>query len=373
MRKAFRHGLVIGKFYPPHQGHHYLIRAAARGAERVTVAVLCHSGESIPVGLRVHWLREAFAGEPGVSVVGRNDDAPVDYGSDAAWTAHVGITRLALAEAARLTGSSEQVDAVFTSEAYGARLAAAFGAAHVALDPARGWMPVSGSAIRADPIAHWDRMAPAVQAWFCRKVVVVGAESTGTTTLAEALAAHYRDRGGVFGRTRAVPEYGRELSAVKLALLRAHDPAASMHDIVWDEADFVEVALTQNRWEDEAARLTGPLLVCDTDSLATCVWHERYRGGWSEQTAAVAAQASAKALHLLTDHADVPFEQDGLRDGEHLRGWMTERFAAVLAERGLPAIRLAGPHEKRLARAIEAVDALFAAGWGLVDPPAARP
>ena len=32
-------------------------------------------------------------------------------------------------------------------------------------------------------------------------------------------------------------------------------------------------------------------------------------------------------LYLLTHHDDVPFAQDGLRDGEHLRAWMTARFA----------------------------------------------
>lgn len=373
MPKPFRHALVIGKFYPPHDGHHYLIRAAALGADRVTVAVLCHSGESIPIGLRVAWLSEAFAAEPGVTVVGRIDDAPIDYHSDAAWAAHLGIMRIAVADAARLSGGDTRIDAVFSSESYGARLAEGFGAAHVAVDPGRAWMPVSGTAVRTDPLAYWDRLAPSVQAWLCRKVVVIGAESTGTTTLAGALAAHYRARGGVFGRTRSVPEYGRELSAVKLALLQAKNPAAGMNDITWDEADFVDVALVQNRWEDEAARLSGPLLICDTDSLATCVWHERYRGGWSAQVAAIAAQASAKVLYLLTDHADVPFEQDGLRDGEHLRGWMTKRFATLLAERGLPTIRLTGSHEARLAHAVTAIDALFAHRWGLVDPPAARP
>jgi len=35
-----RHGLVIGKFYPPHAGHHLLVRTAARACERVTVIVL---------------------------------------------------------------------------------------------------------------------------------------------------------------------------------------------------------------------------------------------------------------------------------------------------------------------------------------------
>jgi len=34
------HGLVIGKFYPPHLGHHHLIAGAARQVERLTVLVM---------------------------------------------------------------------------------------------------------------------------------------------------------------------------------------------------------------------------------------------------------------------------------------------------------------------------------------------
>ena len=34
------HGLVIGKFYPPHAGHHLLVHAAGAASDRVTVLVL---------------------------------------------------------------------------------------------------------------------------------------------------------------------------------------------------------------------------------------------------------------------------------------------------------------------------------------------
>ena len=35
-----RHGLVVGKFYPPHAGHHLLIRAAAAACDRVSVVAM---------------------------------------------------------------------------------------------------------------------------------------------------------------------------------------------------------------------------------------------------------------------------------------------------------------------------------------------
>ncbi|WP_233258077.1 AAA family ATPase [Micromonospora sp. S4605] len=350
----FRHGMVVGKFYPPHAGHHALIRAAAARCAAVTVVVAPSRRESIPLAARLAWLREVHAGTPWVRFVGRYDDHPVDYADPAVWDLHCAVFRDAL--------GGRPVDAVFSSEAYGAELARRFGAAPVAVDPARRRVPVSGTAVRADPVGHWDQLSAPVRAWFVRRVVVVGAESTGTTTMAAALAAH-------FG-TRWVPEYGRELTARKLARLRERDPAATVFDVSWDRDDFAEVVREQQAAEDAAARSSGPLLICDTDARATAVWEERYLGSSS---ARVRAAARRPALYLLTDHVGVPFADDGLRDGEHLRAWMTDRFRTELAGCGVPVVELSGPHERRLARAVAACEELLAAGWSLADPLVAPP
>ncbi|MGC4758718.1 AAA family ATPase [Micromonospora trifolii] len=348
----FGHGMVVGKFYPPHAGHHALIRAAAARCAEVTVVVAPSRRESIPLALRLDWLREAHADTPWVRVVGRYDDHPVDYADPGVWDAHCAVFREAV--------GSDSVDAVFSSEAYGAELARRFHAVPVSVDPDRRTVPVSGTAVRADPAGHWRWLSPPVRAWFVRRVVVVGAESTGTTTMAAALAEHYG--------TSWVPEYGRELTARKLARLRERTPEATVFDVVWDRDDFRAVVREQQAAEDAAARTSGPLLVCDTDARATAVWEERYLGSASEE---VRAAARRPALYLLTDHRGVPFADDGLRDGEHLRAWMTERFRAELAGCGVPVVELTGSHADRLARAVRACDDLLAAGWSLADPIAA--
>jgi hypothetical protein len=84
--------------------------------------------------------------------------------------------------------------------------------------------------------------------------------------------------------------------------------------------------------------------------------------------ARVAEEGRRQHLWLLTDHADVPFEDDGLRDGEHLRPWMTDRFAAELTRTERPFQVLRGSRERRLSEAVAAVDRLLAADWGLTDP-----
>lgn len=349
--------MVVGKFYPPHAGHHHLIDTAAAACERVSVVVAPSSMESIPLELRLDWLREVHAATPWVRFVGVIDDHPVDYQDPAAWDAHCAVFRAAI--------GGEPVDAVFSSESYGDELARRFSAVHVCVDQARGLHPVSGTAVRADPVAHWPYLSAPVRAWFTRRVVVVGAESTGTTTLARDLAAALRRRGGVWAETRWVPEYGRELTARKLAALRQADSTATIFDVTWSRADFIEVAHAQNAAEDEAARDGAPILVCDTDARATAVWEERYLGSASATTVAAARRPH---LYLLTDVQGVPFEDDGLRDGAHLRHWMTERFRQILAESGVPFREMRGPRDVRLAAALEACDALLAEGWRLHPP-----
>ncbi|MGW3899056.1 AAA family ATPase [Micromonospora profundi] len=345
----FGHGMVVGKFYPPHAGHHALIAAAAARCAEATVVVAPSRRESIPLAVRLDWLREAHADTQWVRFVGRYDDLPVDYADPAVWDAHCAVFRAAVGPG--------RVDAVFSSEAYGVELARRFDAVPVSVDPDRRTVPVSGTAVRADPAAHWRWLSPPVRAWFVRRVVVVGAESTGTTTMAAALAAHY---GTVWA-----PEFGRELTARKLARLREVSPSATVFDVSWDRDDFRTVVRKQQEAEDAAARSSGPLLFCDTDARATAVWEERYLGSASPQ---VRAAARRPALYLLTDHRGVPFADDGLRDGEHLRSWMTGRFRAELAGCGVPVVELTGSHAERLARAVKACDDLLAEGWALADP-----
>jgi NadR type nicotinamide-nucleotide adenylyltransferase len=365
---TFEHGLVIGKFYPPHAGHHHLVDTAAAACARVTVVVAASTVESVPLALRTAWLREAHP-QPHVEVVPVVDDAEIDYDSDEIWSAHVAAFRAGLALRSGLGVTVPPVDAVFSSEPYGAELAARFSAVHVPVDPPRRRFPISGTAARADPVAAWEWLSPPVRAYLARRVVVTGAESTGTTTLARALAAHYAGRGGVWAATRWVPEYGRTFTEEKLAAARrtAADPSLWLDDLAWESAEFTAIAERHAALEDAAARAGSPLLVCDTDAFATALWHERYLGAPAPAVEAVHERVPHH-LWILTSPDGVPFEQDGWRDGESIRSWMSGRFREELEKRDLPHIVVTGAHEERLAAAVEAADALLAHGWPFSAP-----
>ncbi len=66
-----------------------------------------------------------------------------------------------------------------------------------------------------------------------------------------------------------------------------------------------------------------PVLFCDIDALAAAIWHERYMGRESDEVWQL-ADPTRYGIHVVTDH-NIPFEQVGIRDGEHLCDWMTRR------------------------------------------------
>lgn len=318
----FKTGLVVGKFYPPHRGHKHLIDAALARCERVTVLAVDGPGQSIPIDLRAAWLREIHP-RADVRVIPDilNDD------DSEAWAVHT----------ARFLGWTPE--AVFTSEPYGEPYARAMGCDHVLVDLDRRTFPVSGTAVRKDPHAQWDFLEPCVRAYFVKRVCVLGAESTGTTTLARALAERYK--------TVFVPEYGRFYAEGKYA---SGDP-------VWRTDEFVHIAESQSRMEDHLARSADKILICDTDPFATSVWHERYMRRPSPEVKAI-ADARKYDLYILTGD-EIPFVQDGIRDGQSIRHWMHGRFEEALKASGRPYAVLRGSHAERLKAAALLIGGLF--------------
>ncbi len=313
----FGTAVVIGKFYPLHRGHRFLIETALAQSREVIVIVCQRATDTIAAELRAAWLREIV---PAAKVMIVED--VYDERDSVLWAE---LTRRWLGRAP---------DAVFTSEAYGDPWARALGCVHVEVDRARATVPVSASGIRANPYAQWEYLDPPVRAHYAKRICVVGAESTGTTTLAAALADAYQ--------TVWVPEYGREYSE-RVMLDPAH---------VWTTPEFVHIAEEQTAREERAAREANRLLICDTNAFATVLWHRRYVG-----TKDFAARARAD-LYLLTGN-EIPFVQDGFRDGEHIRHDMHRWFEEALRAQKAPWLLVRGTHEERMAAAVAAIDALL--------------
>lgn len=316
----FARAVVAGKFYPPHLGHHLLIDTALAQSDAVTVLLCARPTDWIDGELRAGWLREMH---PRVEVLVIDDR--YDEQDSELWARNT------------ISWMGGAPDAVFASESYGENYARAMGATFVAVDPLRARVPCSGTRVRADCFAEWKYLSPPVREWFAFRVCVLGAESTGSTTLAKALAAHYE--------TEWVAEYGREYSWLKL----------ERGESSWHSPEFVAIAREQNRRENAAARRADRIVIADTNAFATILWHRRYLHCECAELNVEAALGRCD-LYLLTGD-EIAFEQDGIRDGQEIRHEMHEWFRAALSEGSVPWIELRGGREERLAAAIVAIEA----------------
>ena len=316
-------GLVIGKFMPPHAGHLHLFALAKQKVASLHIILFSKSNEPIPGSLRETWLRELA---PGAVIHHVNLEHAVDFADPAAWDFWEGAIRSVLPRAP---------DLVFSSEPYGDELARRLGTRHWPVDPSRAQVPISAAQIRALPMEHWDHIPPPVRPYFVRRVAIVGAESTGKTTLAQAVAAHFR--------TVRVPEFARDY-------LLARDGQCT-------EADIPIIAAGQVRLEDELAREADRLLVCDTDLLTTQLWHEHYFGPCPPELLQLSKERAAH-LYLLCD-LDVPWVADGLRDSPRQRRWFHRRFLEELERRGSAFRLVSGSRERRLEIAIAGLEELL--------------
>jgi HTH-type transcriptional repressor of NAD biosynthesis genes len=212
-----------------------------------------------------------------------------------------------------------------------------------------------------DRFEGWSSLPSERREALTARIVLVGAESTGKTTLTQDLVDHYRALGGVWANTLWVSEFGRDYTVLKIAeTAPSFDaPPTGFRSADWSPEDFAVIAREQQRLENAAAGAGSPVLFCDTDALATQIWERRYLGEASTHARDALPVLPPRALYLLTDYRDVQFAQDGIRDGEQYREAMTQWFVDELAASGQRSEVVRGDRARRLATCIRLVDEIL--------------
>ncbi|CAK0776538.1 HTH-type transcriptional regulator, transcriptional repressor of NAD biosynthesis genes [uncultured Gammaproteobacteria bacterium] len=332
MAKPWRRGLVIGKFLPPHRGHRFLIDFAAAQAEHLTVLVCTLAEEPIPGPVRFGWMRESFE-RPGVAVLRHDAELPQEPAGELDhrfWTLwRESIRRLCPAP-----------DAVFASEAYGARLAMELGANWVPVDVERTALPVAARTIRAQPFSHWAEILPVARPWFLRRVAIVGPESSGKTCLVRDLAQHF-DTGCW------VPEYARGY------LDALGDPGCG------DVAHITAIAHGQAATEAALTAQARRLLICDTDLITTSLWAQVLFGRCPDGIDQW-AQAAHYDLTLVQDVAPWIADEQRHQPAEADRTAFRDALIARLERAGRRWLLLQGDWRQRREMAVAALTSLLA-------------
>jgi HTH-type transcriptional regulator, transcriptional repressor of NAD biosynthesis genes len=323
--------LVVGKFAPLHRGHQHVIDTALSQCRHVIL--LSYSNPELPgcePEQREHWLERLYPQTTRLVVTDERlakwfprerrviPPNSADDDTHRAFTAEL-IQRLI----------DRRVDGVFTSESYGDGFAAYLErylrrpVQHVLVDSARSVVPTSGTTIRANAHASRQWLHPSVYASFVERVVCLGGESSGKSTLTEALA-------GAHG-TNYAPEFGRELWVDRGGNLEFDD--------------LLLIGRTQVEREQRLAEQSNRHLFCDTSPLTTLFYCLDQFGKASSELEQLAERSYSLTILCAPDF---DFVQDGTRRQPEFRLKQHEWYVRELQRRGVPYIEVRGSVEERI-------------------------
>lgn len=180
-----------------------------------------------------------------------------------------------------------------------------------------------------------------------KKFIFIGPESTGKTTLCKLLSEKYS--------TQWVSEMCRTFAENKLPL-----SDGTNINFNFTLEDFINMAKLQNKEEYELSTKVKNVLICDNDSFALTIWCERYLGKYHNEIYDIYLDANEldnnNKIYILTK-PNVPFVQDGYRDGEHIREWMYDRFLQELQNKKMNFYILdSSSYDERIEKAISIIE-----------------
>ena len=169
-----------------------------------------------------------------------------------------------------------------------------------------------------------------------KRILILGPESTGKSTLAEKLAEHYAEPW--------VPEVAREY--------------LEQLDRPYGYDDLLQIGRQQMQLEDEMAAGAKNHLFCDTDLRVIQVWSQHRFGKVDPWVLEEIVQRTYDLILLCAP--DLPWQEDPLREHPELemRQQFFEIYQQLTEASGFPWILVSGDTAKRLSTAIQSVRSL---------------
>lgn len=331
-------GMCGGVFEPLHRGHKNLIIQAASDCKELYVVLSVSKGNEIDYHLRYRWLTQMTKTMENVKVIISfdNSDSKDEYDWDKG-----------CADIKKQIG--KHIDVVYVGSDY-AYFNNPFEThykdsdiVYVNRDVTEN---ISSTDIRNNVYKYWDYIADEAKEYYVKKVVVLGTESCGKSTLVRNLGNYYN--------TVYVEEKGREIC----------DYAGGIDNMIED--DFVEILYKHKMDEIDKTRDANKVLFIDTECYVTEYYLKlQCRGEKADRVAKLAECIGSLNKYDLVIYLepDVEWVQDGTRTygEEEVRLENDKMLKGLLSKAGIEYVVVKGSYVDRFTHSVNLVNQLL--GW----------
>jgi len=331
-------GMFAGKMIPMHRGHTYVATQASNMCDELYWGLshcfsrdrmLCHRShfQNCTAEQRLTWMRMVAKDMPNVKVFDFEDADGDNYTS---WQEGADAIRAAI---------GKPIDYVFGSEPSYREIFAEVHpeAEYVLIDAGREYFPISSTQIRKEgPYKHWFMMPDVVRPYFVKKVVIVGPESCGKSTLVHSLARTFD--------TTYVDEFGRTMC----------EKVGGIPTI----EHYPTIAYGHKMMEYEAVSRATRVVFIDTEVLTTLFYKNLYTDDRNDTLYLEIAKHQNYDLWIFLT-PDVEWVDDGLRENPHTRERDSQRIQEMLESFKIDFVKVGGTYQQRYMTSLKLVNNLL--------------